>query len=301
MNLAFSSNAYLHFSFAEAARRIAAVGYRGLEVMADVPHAWPAFLLPEQKAAIRDAIATNGLAISNVNAFMMNAINDRRQRYWHPSWIEPDPHYRAIRVDHTKRALSLARELGAKCITTEPGGPVEPGNSWTAALKLFVEELKPVAEQAEREGVLLLVEPEPGLLIETSDQFEEFMAHVDSPAVALNFDVGHMYCVGEDPAASLRRLARYVRHVHVEDIAATRVHQHLVPGTGAIDFRAVFAALSDIGYTGWVTVELYPYLDDPDRAARAAFEYIQVVVNKAGIVENGPLTDRPGDSPPRRR
>ena len=36
--------------------------------------------------------------------------------------------------------------------------------------------LKPVAEHAEKEGVLLLVEPEPGLLIETADQFLEFDA-----------------------------------------------------------------------------------------------------------------------------
>src|SRR5436305_944102 len=272
--LAFSTNAYLKFSFAEAVRRLAAVGYAGVEVMADVPHAWPAYLLPEQKRHLRDTLAANHLAISNVNAFMMNAINDRRQRYWHPSWIEPDPHYRAIRVDHTKRSLTLARELGAKCITTEPGGPVEPGGSWTAALKLFVEELKPVAEHAEKEGVLLLVEPEPGLLIETAEQFEEFMGHVDSPAVGLNFDVGHMYCVGEDPASSLLRLARFVRHVHLEDIAATRVHQHLVPGTGAIDFAAVFESLRAIRYAGWVTVELYPYIDDPDRAARLARERI---------------------------
>src|SRR5436309_9893464 len=143
MKLAFSTNAYLKFSFAEAVRRLAALGYRGVEIMADVPHAWPAFLLEEQKQAIRDALAANRLAISNVNSFMMHAVNDARQRYWHPSWIEPDPHYRRVRTDHTKRALTLAKEIGAPCITTEPGGPVEPGGSWTAALTLFVAELKP--------------------------------------------------------------------------------------------------------------------------------------------------------------
>jgi sugar phosphate isomerase/epimerase len=288
MNLAFSTNAYLNFTFAAAVRRIAGIGYRGVEVMADVPHAWPAFLLPEQKREIRESLAANNLVISNVNAFMMNAVNDRRQRYWHPSWIEPDPHYRAIRVDHTKRALTLARELGATCITTEPGGPVGARESWAAALNLFVEELKPVAEHAEREGVLLLVEPEPGLLIEKSEQFEEFMQHVDSPAVGLNFDVGHMYCVGEDPPTSLRRLARFVRHVHLEDIAATRVHQHMVPGTGAIDFVETFRALREINYDGWVTVELYPYIDDPDAAARSAFGFVQTVAKQVGISENGP-------------
>jgi sugar phosphate isomerase/epimerase len=274
MQLAFSTNAYLRFSFASAVERLAAIGYRGVEIMADVPHAWPAFLLDEQKQALRDALRKNNLAISNVNAFMMNAINDARQRYWHPSWVEPDRHYRQVRIDHTKRALTLARELGAPCITTEPGGPVEKGGSWSAALKLFVEGLKPVLEHAEKEGVLLLVEPEPDLLIEKADQFLEFMQHVSSPALGLNFDIGHFYCVGDDPATTVPRLAAYTRHYHLEDIAATRVHHHLVPGEGAIDFAATLRAIQATGYNGWVTIELYPYVDDPDAAARTAFERI---------------------------
>jgi sugar phosphate isomerase/epimerase len=278
MRLAFSTNAYLKFSFAHAARRLAALGYAGVEIMADVPHAWPACLLEEQKEAIRQALADNKLGISNINAFMMNAISDARQHYWHPSWIEPDRHYRQVRIDHTIRSLTLARELGAPHITTEPGGPVEKGGSWSAALKLFVETLKPVAEHAEKEGVLLLIEPEPGLLIETADQFLEFMQHVDSPAVGLNFDIGHFYCVKDEPAPTIRRLAPYIRHFHLEDIAATRIHHHLIPGEGAIDFKATLAAVREIGYDGWLTIELYPYVDDPDLAARTAFERVSALL-----------------------
>jgi sugar phosphate isomerase/epimerase len=284
MKLAFSTNAYLRFTFAEAVRRLADIGYAGVEIMADVPHAWPAFLLGKQKQALRDALAKHGLAISNVNAFMMNAINDRRQRYWHPSWIEPDPNYRAVRIDHTIRALTLARELGARCITTEPGGPLEPGQSWSDALKLFVEMLKPVVAHAEKERILLLIEPEPGLLIETADQFLELMQHIDSPAVGLNFDIGHAYCVGDDPAATIPRVAKYIRHFHLEDIAATRVHHHLVPGEGAIDFAATFRAIHQMGYDGWVTIELYPYVDDPDDAARTALARVRGILNEGTSV-----------------
>jgi sugar phosphate isomerase/epimerase len=276
--LAFSTNAYLKFSFAEAVTRLARIGYAGVEVMADVPHAWPAYLLPEQKQALRDALARNNLAISNVNAFMMHAVDDPRQRYWHPSWIEPDPHYRRIRIEHTRRALTLAREIGAPCITTEPGGPVEPGASWQQALRLFVEGLKPVAEHAEKEGVRLLVEPEPGLLIETADQFLELMQHIDSPAVGMNFDIGHAYCVGDDPATTIPRVKDHIRHFHLEDIAATRVHHHLVPGDGAIDFAATLRAIRDVGYRGWITIELYPYVDDPDGAAQRALKHITTIL-----------------------
>ncbi|MCX7664985.1 MAG: sugar phosphate isomerase/epimerase [Gemmataceae bacterium] len=283
MKLAFSTNGYLRFSFSETCQRLSKIGYKGVEIMADVPHAWPAYLLPEQKQALRDSLASNGLSISNINSFMMHAISDRRQLYWFPSWIEPDLNYRRVRVDHTKRALTLAKELGAKCITTEPGGPVEVGASWQGALKTFVEEIKPVAEHAEKEGVLLLVEPEPALLIETAEQFEEFMRHIDSPAVGLNFDIGHQFCVGEDPAESVRRLARWIKHVHLEDIAGSRVHHHLIPGEGAIDFASVLKALQEIQYNGWVTIELYPYTEDPDYAAKTARERILKIAEPLGV------------------
>ena len=53
MRLAFSTNAYLKHPFEEAAGRIAKLGYEGLELLADVPHAWPAGLLDVQKRGSR--------------------------------------------------------------------------------------------------------------------------------------------------------------------------------------------------------------------------------------------------------
>ncbi len=279
MKLAFSTNAYLRVSFAEAVSRLATIGYTGVEIMADVPHAWPAGILPEQVRQIRQALDSHGLAISNINAFMMNAIADARQPYWHPSWIEADRHYRQVRVDHTRRALSLARDLGAPSISTEPGGPLEPGASWSEALALFVETLKPVVEHAEKCQVALLIEPEPGLLLETADQFEEFASHFTSPAVGLNFDLGHFYCAGDDPVEALHRLKSHIQHIHLEDIASDRVHSHLIPGDGSIDLSGVLQAIRRIDYSGWVTIELYPYADDPDRAAQVSLVRVRKMLD----------------------
>ena len=283
MKLAFSTNAYLNFSFADTASRLASIGYTGLELMADVPHAWPAYLLASQKQAIREAMEQNKLQFSNVNAFMMHAVDDQRQKYWYPSWIEPDANYRRVRTEHTKKALSLAAELGAPCITTEPGGPLE-GRTWNECLKLFVEELKPVVEHAEKVGVPLLVEPEPDLLIETADQYLEFARHFDTPYLGLNFDIGHFYCVKDDPAETVHKLAPLIKHVHLEDIAATRKHHHLVPGEGVIDFHATLKALKDVKYADWVTIELYTYHENPDVAARTARERVVKIASDVGVV-----------------
>ena len=115
-----------------------------------------------------------------------------------------------------------------------------------------------------------MIEPEPGLLLETTDQYLEVAERVNAPSIGLNFDVGHAFCVREDLPASIAKLAPHIRHYHFEDIASSRVHHHMVPGTGAIDFAQVMAAIRGTGYDGWLTVELYPFLDDPDGAARTA-------------------------------
>ena len=281
MRLAFSTNAFMRFPFPEAARRIAALGYEGLELMADVPHAWPMGLLEGPKGEIRAAMAETGLEFSNVNAFMMNAINDHRHPYLHPSYLEPDLGYRRVRIDHTRRALDLCAELGAPHITTEPGGPLPEGLNRQAAIDRFVEALKPLAEHAHDRGVMLLIEPEPHLLIETTDQYLEVADRVNAPSIGLNFDVGHAFCVSEDLPAAIARMAPHTRHYHLEDIAATRVHHHLVPGRGAIDFAAVVEAIRGTGYDGWLTVELYPNIDDPDAAAQGAMEHLRPLVSPA--------------------
>jgi sugar phosphate isomerase/epimerase len=283
MKLAFSSNAYTHFSIEDTIRKVAELGYSGIELLADVPHAWPAGLLEERKQSIRDRLEKHDLTISNVNAFMMNAIADPRQPYWHPGWIDPDPHYRAIRREHTKRALVLAGDIGAPSISTEPGGLLTFDQTWDVAAGIFYEELMPCVEVAERQQVMLLIEPEPELLIERFQQYLDFVARIDSPWIGLNFDVGHAFCVSEDPQDWVATMKPHTRHYHFEDIAATRVHQHLIPGRGAIDFAATLAAIEKSGYDGWLTVELYPYIDEPDAAAREAREYLLRVAAEQGI------------------
>ncbi len=132
----------------------------------------------------------------------------------------------------------------------------------------------PCLDVAAELAMPLLIEPEPELLIERFDEYLEFVDRLDSPHVGLNFDIGHAYCVGEDPQDWVAKLAAHTVHYHLEDIAATRVHQHLIPGRGAIDFEATLAAIADTHYDGWLTVELYPYIDQPDAAAREAFDYL---------------------------
>jgi len=271
MKLAYSSNAYMRFSVEEAIARIARIGFTGMELMADVPHAFPEDVTTKQIDLIRSLLRRHGLELSNVNAFMMNAVGD----FWHPSWIEPDQAHRRRRIDHTVAALRMAGKLGAKCITTEPGGPIPEEVSREEAMNQFVSGLNEALAVAQEVGVSLLVEPEPGLLVENADQFLALADRIHSPMFGLNFDVGHFYCVGDSLPETIARLAHLTRHYHLEDIAKTRIHKHLIPGRGAIAFEEVIEAIRATGYDGWLTIELYPYLDDPDRAGSEAMHFLR--------------------------
>lgn len=269
MRFAFSSNAFRRYTLEDTIRILAEMGYGGIEIMADVPHAYPPDLTETDIKNIRKVLNRHRMKVSNINAFMLHAVGDT----WHPSWIEEDPHLRQIRVDHTLRCIDLAEKLEASFITTEPGGPLD-GIDPEYGKQLFLEGLIAVQDRAREKGIRVLIEPEPGLLIENSTQFLDFFKGLDPAVFGLNFDIGHFFCAGEDPSALIRDLKDKICHFHLEDIPGSRVHYHLMLGEGAIDLKEVLKTIDEIGYTGFVTVELYTYEDRPVEAAKKALKYL---------------------------
>ncbi len=271
MKFAFSSNAFLHHDLLETITILADLGYEGIEIMADVPHAYPLHLRDGDVDRIRRHLETKKIEISNINAFMHHADGDT----YHPSWIEQDEKERRRRIEYTLACLDLAARLGAGTLSTEPGGPLEEGMSPEEGLRLFREGLAAVETRARQHGIRVLIEPEPGLLIENSEQFTDFYRGLNPDVFGINFDIGHFYCVGEDPAALVNSLKDATHHYHLEDIAASREHHHLMLGEGAIEIPRILQAIDGIGYEGFVTVELYTYAENAPEAARRALEYLR--------------------------
>lgn len=280
MDLAFASNAFKRTSLDDAIEAVSRAGYRGIELMADLHHAHPDVMSPSRTAELRRRLSDAGLFVSNVNAFTGFACGtpQRPGDTYHPTWLEEDRAYRQRRIDHTRRCIEMAAAMGCGTISLQPGGPlIGTRLSRHDAEAIFAEGIAACVETARACGVVLAVEPEPGLLLQTSKEYLTWKRQHfgDDRCVRMNADLGHLFCVGEDPAEVLRRCRDDIAHVHVEDIGANRVHQHLTPGRGAMDFVAILTALKETGFTGRVTVELYPYEAEAAEVARRAMAHLR--------------------------
>ena len=288
MRFGYSTNAFVRFPLIESVEKIARLGFRGVEIMCDKPHLYPPEFGEEDMTLLKKVILERRLKVTNLNSFTLFAVGDT----YLPSWIEPEKERRDIRVRHTLECLKVADHLGCGNISVPPGGPMNE-LSREQAVSLFHRGLEQVMPLAEEIGVRVLVEPEPHLLIENTPQFKSFMKDVASAYVGLNFDMGHFFCVGEEPTEAFEELCQWVGHVHLEDIAPSRVHNHLIAGQGTLPFPAIFRTMARLGYEGDISLELYPYVDMPEEAGRTSLEYLLPIFEEAGLDIEKPSSSRP--------
>jgi len=278
MIIGYSTNAFVKFSVYEAVEKIGRLGFRGVEIMCDRPHLYPPDFSEDNLSRLKASIDDQGLKVTNLNSFTLFAVGDT----YLPSWIEPQEERREIRIQHTLQCLKVADFFGCKNISVPPGGPVGE-ISREKAMTLFHRGLERVAPLAQELDIMILVEPEPDLLMENTRDFKEFIVDVKSPAIGVNFDIGHFFCAGEDPSGAFEELFEWIGHVHLEDIASSREHNHLILGHGAIQFQEVFKTMINLGYEGDVSLELYPYVDTPEEAGRESLEYLQTLLQEANL------------------
>lgn len=273
--LAFSTNAYTEYGLPEAIGRIADHGYAGVELLGDAPHAYfPAFG-ETNRTAVREALADTDLAVSNVNAntatgFYGDALPSA---FFDPSLSTADADDRRWRIEYTKRAIDLAELVGAPAICVASGTAL-PGTRPATAYDHFVDALHEILDYAEPRGVEVGIEFEPELLVENVEETLALLDDVRRDGLGVNLDLGHAAVYGDDPVDAVHQCAGLITGVHLEDIAGgiRGKHYHLIPGEGDLSFGPMFDAFDDIGYDGFVTLELYTYPREPDRAAREAHE-----------------------------
>jgi sugar phosphate isomerase/epimerase len=269
----YNTNGFAHHRLEDALDILADLGYRSVALTLD-HHALDPFdpSLRAQVARVRQRLERHGLrcVIETGARFLLD-----RWRKHQPTLLDPAAGARQVRLDFLCRAVDLCAELQADAVSFWSGAPLalEPDETLMSRL---VEGCVRLCEYAERQGVRLAFEPEPGMFIDSMARMGELYERVRQyPNFGLTLDIGHLQCLGEVPMRPhILRWAAVLWNVHIEDMRRG-IHDHLMFGEGEIDFGEVGLALREAGYTGGLHVELSRHSHNAVETARQSLVVLQ--------------------------
>jgi D-psicose/D-tagatose/L-ribulose 3-epimerase len=232
-------------------------GFDGIEV----PLFWPAEF---PAADIRRATTANGLECTACSVLLdgLNLISDDKQ-------------VRSKTRQHLKEAIRAVAETGVKVFAGPFYSPVGylPGrrrtsDEWTWAVEAF-QELGPVLAA---NGVTLAIEPLNRFetyFLNTAADAKALCDQVGHPNVGVLFDTFHANIEEKDISAGYRTVGSHLKHVHACE------NDRGTPGSGHVEWPAVFQALQDMKYEGWLTIESFGFALADLSAAAAIWRDIE--------------------------
>ncbi len=251
LRFAYNTNGAANHRLDDALHLIADAGYDGVALTLDHHHLDP-FADDWAREAERVGALLRSLGLGSVIETGARYLLDPRDKH-EPTLVTAAPAGRDRRVAFLARALEVAAILNAETVSFWAGVP-KPGVARHDALDWLDSGLGKVVEHAARTGIPVSLEPEPGMLIETVEDYARLARR--HPDLRLALDTGHCL-VTQDiaPDAAVRIYADRLGTVAVEDMRRGD-HTHLPFGQGDMDIPAILAALESIGFDKLVCVEL---------------------------------------------
>lgn len=222
---------------------------------------WPFYTHPtandDQVAAMKKLLAESGVELASCLPLYR--------------WSSPDEDERLAAVRYWQRAIDLAVELGCQQMNTEFSGRPEQRERCEAQ---FWKSLDVILPRLEKEGIQLNIEPHPDDFIEDGIEAVNMIRAINSPNVGFLYCLSHTYHQRHPMREVMTYAGSLLRHLHVSDTFnhlasdgaryivnppgnTARVHQHLEPGDGEVDFDEFFAVLDDVNFDGIATTAIF--------------------------------------------
>ncbi|MGB3775167.1 MAG: sugar phosphate isomerase/epimerase family protein [Leeuwenhoekiella sp.] len=270
LRFAYNTNGCNNHRLYDALDLIAEAGYDGVALTLDWQHLDPfAENWKEQSENLKNKLDTLGLGcvIETGARYLL----DPREKH-EPTFLNPKQEGRNRRLEFLKRAVDIAGILNAEAVSFWAGVKQQIVSDRDAHdyLKTGVTSL---AAYAAEKNVLLALEPEPGMLIETLSDLEELNKELAIP-LPLALDVGHVWVTGEmDPAHAVEKYAGTSSTAAIEGMNKG-VHIHLPVTEGDMHVPKIVMAFQKQDYDKLICVELSR---ESHRAHRAIFESISAL------------------------
>lgn len=267
---------------AEGIKKAAEVGAEGIQIYTVSGETAPEALDGAKRRDILSLIQDSGLQISALCGDLGG----------HGFQIaEQNP----AKIERSKKIVDLAADWGAKVVTTHIGVVPEDKNHPRRAI--MREACTELAVYAESMGVAFAIETGP----ETPVNLKSFLDEIPSKGIRVNYDPANLHMVlGEDPVKGVYTLGDAIIHTHAKDgkmlkksdpetvygffaeggIEDFRIGDYFLEtplGEGGVDFPAWVAALRDIGYDGFLTIEREVGAD-PEKDIRMAVNFLKSII-----------------------
>lgn len=245
-----------HGDLPGACRTAAGLGFDAVEVFAGSGQELRALGLP----ALLDETRLTLAAVGTGAGFVKHGL----------TLTDPDPAVRQRALDYVREMIDAAAELKASVIIGSMQGR-DPAGEWHgAAFDYLVAAVDQLGCHADDCGTLVLVEPlnryETNLLTTLADGATFCWASCGI-GIKLLADLFHMNIEEKGIASAIRESGQYIGHVHLAD------SNRQAPGWGHTDLDAAVAALHRIGFTSFLSAEIFPGPDAVGAATQWMHEY----------------------------
>jgi len=195
-------------------------------------------------------------------------------------------------IEYNTRVARFLNAFGVDRIVFGPGGPRE-GKTGAEGLKQMVKTINEAAKRTHDLGVLACVHPHIGTELQDRDEIEAVMEGTDPDYVHFCPDTAHLAAAGMDPAEIIRKYGSRMQYMHLKDLTPENPDpaafsdfkgNEALPifcelGLGTLDFGPIMEAVRDVGYTGWLTVEIDRSTSTPRQSLAQCRDFVEDKLN----------------------
>ncbi len=270
---AICNETYGDWPLAKACDHAAACGYSGIEIAPFTLAPLVTDLSPQARGDLRRTIARSGLDCVGLHWLLA------KTEGFHVA--HPDAEVRNRTVDYLAELARLSHDLGGRVLVF--GSPKQrsllPGVTPEQAIDFIHEVLSrliPVLETTDTVVALEPLSPVETDVLTTAAETCRLIERIGSPHIRLHLDVKAMASEETPIPEIIMASAAHLEHFHANDVNLQG------PGFGAVDFGPIFAALDEVRYSGWVSVEVFDYAPGAERLARESIDYMRRIESDLG-------------------
>ncbi len=298
LKLGFVSAILADYSFENVVDFAANNDFKCVEMMC-----WPGDSADARRYAGVTHIDVENMDTNHINSYLKQKNISISGLGYYPNPLDADAKKSEFYIEHIKKIIRACNQLGVPVMNSFIGR--NQALNMQDNLELFKKLWKPIIETAEQEGIKIGIENCP--MFFTNDEWPGGKNLAISPAVwdrmfetfptplfGLNYDPSHMVFQMMDEIKPIYQYKDRLHHIHIKDVKVYKdkldrvgilanpleYHSPKLPGLGDVNWRAFFAALTDIRYRGPVVIEVEDKAyegseEDVHAAIRTARNYVK--------------------------